>query len=247
MGSDPTLESFRGAYAQEAWHSPKGRAIREVVFGANDGLVTTLGFVMGVYGATRDHRLVVLTAIAEILAGTLSMGLGAYLSTKSQREYFHREIRREEQEIDELPEKEREEIREIYARKGFQGAELDLVVNRITADRTVWLRCMLEEELGLIQESFDEPVRAGVFTGVSYLLGGVIPILPYFIFSGTTALAGCVVFAVLGFFGLGAGRTLLTRKKVLPSGLEVVAIGLAAAGLGYLIGLVIPFLIKFLP
>src|SRR3989338_7446533 len=144
-------------YREEAWHSSRGRAIREVVFGGNDGLVTTLGFLMGVYGAINDQRIIIIAGIAEAAAGALSMATGAYLSSKAEREHYEREMRREILEMREMPEQEREEVRRIYRAKGFVGAELEMVVERITANPRVWLKMMMEEELGLIAEPADAP------------------------------------------------------------------------------------------
>src|SRR3989338_4659463 len=130
-------------YRDEAWHSPGGRAIREVVFGFNDGMVSTVGFVVGVAAALSDPRIVLITGLAEVMAGGFSMFFGSYLSTKNQREFFEQEIERERYEIREMPEKEREEIRRIYEAKGFKGGDLEMVVNHITSDNNVWLKCMM--------------------------------------------------------------------------------------------------------
>ena len=103
-----------GRYHGETWHTPKGRAIREVVFGMNDGLITTLGFLAGISSAIAHGGVIVLAGLVEVIAGALSMAFGAYLSTKAQREYFQQEIARERREIEEVPEHEREEVAEIY-------------------------------------------------------------------------------------------------------------------------------------
>src|SRR3989338_5012713 len=96
-------------YLEEAWHSSRGRAIREIVFGGNDGLVTTLGFLVGVYGAIQDQRIILIVGIAEAAAGAVSMATGAYLSSKAEREYYEREMHREIREMREMAEQEREE------------------------------------------------------------------------------------------------------------------------------------------
>ena len=239
MGSlSPVLKEFgaRPVYLDEAWHSPEGRAIREVIYGATDGLVTSLGFVIGVFGALHESRIIVITGIAGATAGALSMGFSAYISSKSQREFFLAEIDRERREIQEMPDKEREEVRKIYRAKGFEGAELEMVVRRISADPKVWLRCMMEEELGLVATSFDTPWLVGVITLASYLAGAFLPIFPYMGSAPLEAFPWSVGVSVAALFGLGVGKTRLTRTPALKSGLEMMMIGLVSALVGYGIG-----------
>ena len=238
MSQSPLLKKLgsRPVYLDEAWHSPKGRAIREVVYGATDGLVTSLGFVIGVYGALHEGRIIVIAAIAGAAAGALSMGFSAYISSKSQTEFFLAEIDRETQEMREMPEKETEEVRKIYRAKGFHGPELEMVVKRITANPTVWLRCMMEEELGLIVSSFDVPWQVGAVTAASYLSAAFLPIIPYTLLAPGAAFLWSVGLSIVILFGLGAGRTRLTRVPPMKSGLEMVGVGLAATAVGYGIG-----------
>ena len=226
----------RPSYLDEAWHSPKGKMIREVVYGATDGLVTSLGFVIGVYGALHDSRLILITGIASASAGALSMGFSAYISSKSQSEFFLAEIERERREMQEMPEKEKEEVRKIYRAKGFKGHELEMVVDRITSSPKVWLRCMMEEELGLIVEGFENPWMVGGVTAASYVLSAFLPILPYAFQTPVQAFPWSVTFSVLALFGLGAGKTRFTRLSPWKSGLELMGIGLVSALVGYAIG-----------
>lgn len=229
LGSPPV-------YLKEDWHSQRGRAIREVIYGATDGLVTSLGFVIGVFGALHDSRIILITGIAGATAGSLSMGFSAYISSKSQSEFFLAEIEREQREMQEMPDKEKEEIRKIYRGKGFHGAELDMVVNRITANPKVWLRCMMEEELGLIVESFDNPGTVGLVTAVSYGLAAFLPIIPYSLAGPVQAFSWSVVISIVALFLLGAGRTRFTRLSPWESGFELIMIGLISALVGYGIG-----------
>ena len=114
-------------YHDEEWHTPKGRAIREVIFGFNDGLITTLGFLAGVTGSIADGSIILLAAMAEMVAGAIAMSSGAYISSKSQKEFFEKEIARERREIDEDPEHEKSEIREIYGNRGFTEEEISIL------------------------------------------------------------------------------------------------------------------------
>lgn len=227
---------FRPIYLDEAWHSPKGRAIREVIYGATDGLVTSLGFVIGVFGALHESRIILIAGIAGASAGALSMGFSAFISSKSQKEFFLAEIERERREIEEMPDKEREEVRRIYQAKGFKGQELEMVVSRITANPGVWLRCMMEEELGLILSSFDTPWIVGGVTAASYGAAAFLPIVPYTLMSPLAAFPWSVAISIATLFALGVGKTRLTHTSPLKAGFELMMVGLIAALVGYGIG-----------
>lgn len=223
-------------YHNEPWHTPKGRAIREVVFGMNDGLITTLCFLAGISSSIAHGGVIVLAGLAEVIAGALSMALGAYLSTKAQREFFAREIARERQEIEEGAEHEREEVRAIYREHGLSEEQVELLTERITSDKERWLHFMLREELGLVEESFDNPWESGAIMGVSFLIGSLPPLLPYFFLSPHTALPTTIVVSILTLFGLGIGKTKVTKGNWLRSGLEVVTLGIVAAAVGFGLG-----------
>ena len=123
-----------GATHTEAAHIPGGRSLRDLVFGANDGLVAAFAVVSGVNGAAVSTRIILLAGLAELIGGTIAMGLGAFLAAKSEREFISSEREREEREVLEFPEEERTEVRTIYARKGFRGEALDQMVAHVTAD-----------------------------------------------------------------------------------------------------------------
>ncbi len=221
----------------EAWHTPKGRFIREVMFGMNDGLVSTIGFVAGATGALMQARLVLLAGIASVVAGALAMGIGAYLASKSQRDFFESEKERERREIEEVPELERREIRDIFTKLGFLKDEVEMIVNRVTSDKDLWVRFMMREELGILEESFDNPVTVGLLMAASFAVGGGPPLLPYlFMENALTALKAAVAASLVALFAIGVAKTVLTREPWLKSGLEVVLLGSLAAGIGFGIG-----------
>jgi VIT1/CCC1 family predicted Fe2+/Mn2+ transporter len=130
-GSTSQLKNFHG----EVWHTSKGRAIREVIFGLNDGLITTLEFLAGMTGSIPDRNIILLAGLAEMVAGATSMSSGAYISSESQREFFEKEIARERFEIEEDSEHEKNEIRQIYGERGFTDEEIDILIRRITDDK----------------------------------------------------------------------------------------------------------------
>jgi predicted membrane protein (TIGR00267 family) len=232
QSSPPPYHHFH----DEPWHTPKGRAIREVVFGMNDGLITTLCFLAGVSGAIAHSGVVILAGLAEVIAGAVSMALGAYLATKAQQEFFAREIARERREIEEAADHERDEVREIYRGHGLTEDEIEIMTHRITADKERWLHFMLREELGLVEETFDNPIESGAIMGVSFILGALPPLLPYFFLAPRQALPATVIFSLLTLFGLGIGKTRVTKINWLRSGLEVAVLGIIAAAIGYGLG-----------
>src|SRR3954467_15865997 len=128
-----------GATHTEAAHIPGGRSLRDLVFGANDGLVAAFAVVSGVHGAAVSTRIILLAGLAELIGGTIAMGLGAYLAAKSEREFILSEGLREEREIREFPEEERKEVRTIFARKGFPGCALDQMVEHVNSCPFFWV------------------------------------------------------------------------------------------------------------
>lgn len=224
-------------YHDEDWHTPRGRQIREVVFGMNDGLVSTVGFVAGVTGSINNSRIIFLTGMAAMIAGAVSMFLGAYLASKSQREFFEREIEREKREIMESPEKERQEIRDIFTDHGFSEDEVEMIVHRVTSDKERWIKFMMRDELGIVDEDFDNPLKVGFIMGVSFLIGGFPLIFPYiFINDSMSALKFSIAIALAILLGLGIGKTVLTKTHWLKSSAETVLLGSLAAGIGYIFG-----------
>ncbi len=224
-------------YHDEDWHTPKGRQIREVVFGMNDGLVSTVGFLAGVTGSIKEGRIVFLTGMAAIMAGAISMCMGAYLASKSQKEFFEKELERERREIIESPEKEREEIREIFMGHGFNEEEVGMIVHRVTADKERWIKFMMRDELGIVDENFDNPFKVGMLMGISFIIGGLPLMFPYiFIHDSVHALKVSITIALVVLFGIGLWKTTLTKTNWFKSSLETVVLGSLAAGIGYILG-----------
>jgi len=228
--------SAKNFHAEE-WHTTRGRILREVIFGCNDGLVTTLGFLAGVTGSIVQKDVILLAALAEIVAGAFSMSTGAYISSKSQREFYEMEIKREKREIEEDPQHEKDEIRQIYKERGFSDDEITILVRRITSDKDLWLKFMLREELGLGDEAFSNPIRIGAVMGFSFLIGSFFPLVPYFLFPPGTALIVSSIVSLGFLFTLGALKTRITKMNWLKSGLEMLAVGTGCAVVGYIVGL----------
>jgi len=224
-------------FHKEAWHTPHGRLIREVIFGLNDGVISTIGFLAGVTASMGDVRTIALGGLAAAFAGALAMGMGAYVSSKSQRRFFEAEIAREAWEIENMPDHEREEIREIYGKLGFAPEEIDVIVRRVTSNPELWLRFMSREELGLAEETFDPPVQIAAITGFSYLAGALLTLVPYFFHHApqpTLAMAASLAVATL--LVIGAAKTWLTKENPLTASLELAGLGVLACAVGLVVG-----------
>ncbi len=221
--------------AEERFLGIEARSIREIIFGIEDGLITTLSVVLGVSGAVADRGIIIVAGIAALIAEAISMSAGAYLSTKSQREFFERKLRDELDEIRHKPHEEKDEIRQIYEAKGFTGDQLDAIVEQITSDRRLWLREMAAGELGLIPERFENPVRAASIFLVSSMVG-VIPLLPYLLLDVANSIIAATISTIIVLFAAGALKSKLTKTNWLKSGSEMMAIGMLAGILGYLVG-----------
>src|SRR3989338_8449736 len=159
---------------------PRKKFIKEVIFGANDGFVSILALVAGVAGGTSDYAIIRLAGMAGIFAGTISMGMGAYIASKSEKEMYEKEIASEKEEFNLQPKKEKEELYEIYRKKGFKGKLLHDVVKVISSNKKVMLDVMLKEELG-IESDFKNPTKAGLLAGFSFFFAGLVPVFPFFL------------------------------------------------------------------
>lgn len=222
-------------------HIKESSYIRDLVFGFGDGVNTSLGIVAGVGGAAISADVVILAALVGMFTGAKAMAVQNYLAVKSQREILESEIKREEFEIESIPDKEKEEIEDIYKAKGFQGELLKTVVNTITSNKKVWLKTMLTEELGVNLEIVGNPLKGALVMFGSFLLGGILPILPYFIvkagiISSESAIASAIGVSLVSSFTVGAIKGRLAKKNWIKGGLEMAGLGTGIALIGYGIG-----------
>jgi VIT1/CCC1 family predicted Fe2+/Mn2+ transporter len=217
-------------------HPHRGDWLREIVFGLNDGLVTTLVFIMAVSAAVPTH--LVLVVLGEVLAGGVSMGLGGYLSARTAKEVLDKRIEIERYEIKHEPEEERAELRAIYQRKGFSGPLLDRVVNHLTANDERWHQAMVHDELGVVEDKPIIPWLQGLQVGLSFVIGGLIPTVPV-VLSLPQVRWWAYGLTALTALALGAIKARYTHKGPVRAGIEfliVVTIGtLAGVGIGLLL------------
>ena len=240
MASDERLHLERmktEVLGMEAWEIRGGGGVRDMIFGANDGLVSTLGFVVGAFGAFADPYVVLLTGIAELFAGTISMAVGSYQSSKSELEVLERESERKKFKKGMTAEEEKEEMIKFYQAEGFRRGEAEAVVDRIVKEKELPTQAGTLEELGLAPKELGSPVKAGALCGVSFGLAALVPIVPFVLpISGWEALLASVIGTMATLFGVGAMKTIFSRKNWIRSGLEMMIIGASAAAITYIIG-----------
>jgi predicted membrane protein (TIGR00267 family) len=221
----------------ESWEIRGGGGVRDMIFGANDGLVSTLAFVAGVVGAITNPSIVLLSGVAELFAGTISMAVGSYQSSKSELEVLEREGHRKKAKKGKTPEEEREALIKFYEAEGFKRGEADAIVDRIAKEKEQPLQVETLEELGLAPEELGKPIKAGVLCGVSFGLAALVPILPFALpIDIWDAMIASVIGTAATLFGVGAMKTIFSRRTWVRSGLEMMAIGASAAAITYLIG-----------
>jgi len=214
-----------------------GNALRAAVLGANDGLCSNLSLVMGVAGAAPSGKVVLVTGLAGMVAGAASMALGEWVSVTSSRELAERELETERSEIELDPEDEREELELLYRAKGLSAAEASTLSRELIARPEAALDVLGREELGIDPDELGGSALTAAATSFAlFAFGALIPVLPFFFFSGNQAVLGALIISALGLFGIGAAITLFTGKGVLLSGTRQLLLGLAAAGLTYGLG-----------
>jgi VIT1/CCC1 family predicted Fe2+/Mn2+ transporter len=218
--------------------------LREVVFGAQDGLLSTVALVTSVAVAVDDNTTVLVAGLAAALAGMISMATGAYLGSRAEQDVQRAEIAREARELEENPAEELAELVVIFQREGRTYEEARHLADEISQDKELWLRTLVEKELGISGAETTNPFKDAGAMGLSFILAALVPIAPYFFTTGGQAIAISVPAALAGLFALGMGKGRLVRRSPLLQGLEVLGIGSISAGLGFLLGEVIPRLIS---
>jgi len=222
----------------EPWHKTKsGGFLRNVVYGFNDGLTANFGLVAGVIGAStvNQHQAVVVAGMAGLIADALSMGSSGYLASKSEREVYEYEIAMEKTEVELMPEIERDELAIIYEAKGMDRGAAHTLATQMMADPQQMLKEQVQEELK-IGEFAMSPFREGWVTGLATAFGAAIPVFPFLIWSGTTAIVISFTIAMLSHFLVGAARSVFTGRGVFRSGFDMFVVGVGVAAVGYFVG-----------
>ena len=220
------------------------RSLRDIILGGQDGLVNVLGLVLGVAAATAQLRIIVVAGLAATFSESIAMGGVAYTSALAERDYYLAQLAKERREVEELPEVEREEVREIFRDKGLQGDLLERVVKEITSDKDIWVDVMMRDELHLTPVSEKGILRRAMVTGFSTLIGSLIPLTPFLLVplgavSVTTATILALPLCAAVLFAVGAYKAITLIGDWRVSGLQMLLIGMVSAAAGYLIGRVL--------
>lgn len=240
MPSDTSPRSRLDSLLKGERHVSSGTWIADAIYGANDGLGAVFGLVAGVAGGNASGHVILLAGIAGAVASAVSMGSGAFLAAKSEREVHEAEMARERREIQEDPDEEREELALFYELKGLTEEEATLLADRISRDEEQFLSLLASEELGLSEERLPKPTVSAVSAMVSTGLGAIVPVVPFFFISGTAAIVTAAAVSLLGHFAVGAAKSLVTIRSWWASGLEMtligVIVGIVTYAVGYLVG-----------
>lgn len=214
--------------------------MRDMVFGTQDGLISTLGVLTGIAVGTESQQAVVVAGCVIVAVESLSMAAGSYLSTQSNREYLERLLKEEERSIATNPEGEHQELLQMYRQRGFTDEEIKIIARRLFADKRWLLEDMAHKELGICPSQFENPASNALVMGLSYVAGGMVPVLPYLIFPIPKGMIVSIAGTVAALFAFGGIKGRLVHKSWVASGLEM----LAVAGFACLIGLAIGILAK---
>ncbi len=223
-----------------------GRMLSEIILGGQDGLVNTLGVILGIAAASSDFRVVVAGGLAGAMAEAVSMGAVGYTSKVAEKDYYLSELQREEDEIENIPHEEVQEIRDIYEKKGFRGDLLEEVVRVVTSDKKVWLHTMMQEELKLSPVDDGQPVKSALLIGFSSFVGALVPLVPFALFyfldgpasrQMPLAVTIAMLIAAIVLFVVGAVKSKLTIGVWYKSGFSMLVIGVISAMVGYVVGL----------
>jgi VIT1/CCC1 family predicted Fe2+/Mn2+ transporter len=222
----------------EPWHvGGSGGYLRSVVYGFNDGLTANFGLVAGVIGASAlaAHHTVIVAGVAGLIADALSMGSSGYLAAKSEQEVYANEIAMERDEIALMPDVERDELALIYETKGMSADSALALATEVMADPKRMLDEQVQEELG-IGEPHMSPLREGWVTGLATAVGAFIPVFPFLLWSGATAVVLAFAISMASHWIVGAARSVFTGRSVFRSGLDMFVVGLGVALVGYFVG-----------
>ncbi|MDA8204832.1 MAG: VIT1/CCC1 transporter family protein [Thermaerobacter sp.] len=227
----------RLTHAEDKVHTPRARSIREVVFGVNDGLVSITGIIVGVTSSRMSSHQIIISGLAAVIAAAVSMGLGQYLSTVAQNEYFLAERGREYREVAEIPHEERAEVEQIFRRQGFNSDETKTLTARITADPDRWVDFMMKEELGILLDSLDNPWTSSVVMALAVIAGSIPPILPYLLIpNAQLAEIWAIISAIVVAFGLGVLKAKVAKSLWWRSGTQFLLVTAAAVVIGVIGG-----------
>ena len=209
----------------------------EIILGGQDGLVNVLGVILGVAAATVSSKIIIVAGLAATFAESISMAAVAYTSKIAEADYYQSELEREEWEIENVPEGEREEIRALYENYGFKGKVLAEIVSKITSDKEIWLKMMMEQELKLEPVDRKQALPAAFIVGISAFIGSLIPLTAFFFLPVKQSIIVSLIASAITLFVVGYYKAKQTLgRHLFKQGIEMAIIGMASAAVGYLVG-----------
>ena len=243
----PDLDTYVSATIEldrERWRVASLGRLREVVFGAQDGILSTVALVTSMAVAVDQTSAVLVAGFAAALAGMISMSTGAYLGSRAEQDIQQAEIAQEAEELEAHPAEELAELMVLFQREGRSYEEARHLADEIAEDKDLWLKTLVEKELGISPESTTRPVKDAMAMGSSFILAAMVPIIPHMLLDGKVAISVSVGAALAGLFVLGVGKGRLVQKSPILQGLEILAIGSVSAGIGFALGDLIPRLVS---
>lgn len=217
---------------------------REMVFGMEDGMVSTLGAITGIAFGTHSLYTVVLSGLVIVSVESISMAVGSYLSSKSARGIDERKLFEETTELAEFPEEEKEELVDMYVLDGWPKELAIQMAEEASKDKKLFLKEMSYRELGIVQDKMENPLKNGLVMGLSYVLGGSIPIIAYLFLPMPMATAVSIISTLSCLFLLGVFTTKYSRRVWWKAGLEMFMLASLAASIGYIVGQVVETYMK---
>lgn len=217
-------------------HLKSSAFISDIVIGMSDGLTVPFALAAGLSAAVSSNSIIITAGIAEIIAGCIAMGLGGYLAGKTEQEHYESELKREYLEVENVPEKEKEEVREIFAEYGLDEKAQDLIVDQLSRNKDHWVDFMMKFELGLERPDINRARNSALTIGFSYCVGGMLPLSAYFFTSmPQDGLILSAILTTICLFVFGYFKSRVTGQPPIKGAFKVTAIGLIAAGAAFLI------------
>jgi len=228
------LTVVNGIHREE--HLRSSDFITDVVIGMSDGLTVPFALAAGLSGAVQSNGVVITAGIAEIVAGSIAMGLGGYLAGKTEQEHYQSELKREYDEVEDIPEEEKMEVKRVFAQYGINEHTQNIIADDLAKDKNKWVDFMMKYELGLEKPDADRAKKSAATIGLSYIIGGLIPLSAYF-FTNTPyhGLLISALLTVICLFLFGYFKSKVTGQPPLKGAFKVTLIGITAAAAAYLV------------
>lgn len=233
LGYNGTMERPQNPHER---HIRVGRYLKDVVYAANDGIITTFAVVAATVGGGLAPATILILGMANLFADGFSMATGNYLGTKSDQDFYKKEEAEEWEEVRERPEDERAEVRTILTAKGFTDRDLEDLLRLMTSRKQFWIDFMMHEELQLHAPKGESAVRSSVVTFMAFIIAGSIPLLPYILFGEGASFAVVSGATATTLFIVGSLRAYFSKQSWVLLGLQMLVIGGAAAAIAYAIG-----------